>query len=175
MGTEGNSPQWHAVYVLARHEKRIGKYLAQKGIEHFVPVYRSQRTWANGTRPIVAFPLFPGYVFVRVSRDQRLVVLQTPGVLGFAGSSLSNPAVLHAGEIDKLRTGLQYCSVEPHPPVTEGQKVRIRTGSLAGMDGVLVSEGSVVGVVITFAAIALGFYVTMNREAVEDMLQDTPQ
>ena len=83
-------------------------------------------------------PLFPGYVFVRLAMGDRLPILQIPSVarlVGFGGQA----AVLPDEEMNRLRCGLaQQLVAEPHPFLTSGRRVRVRSGPLAGMQGFVV-------------------------------------
>jgi transcription antitermination factor NusG len=82
-------------------------------------------------------PLFPGYVFVRMAMGDRLQVQTVPGVarlVGFDGT----PAALPDQEIEGLRTSLRTAvGAEPHPYLTAGRRVRMKSGPLAGMEGLL--------------------------------------
>jgi hypothetical protein len=52
--------QWFAVYTTCRHEKRVADHFARRGIEHYLPLYRSQRKWKDGSKVVLSLPLFPG-------------------------------------------------------------------------------------------------------------------
>jgi hypothetical protein len=71
---------WLAAYVVARHEKAVAEQLALRAIESFLPLYRSLRYWKN-RRAQVELPLFPSYLFVRISGAEGLRVLAVPGVV----------------------------------------------------------------------------------------------
>ena len=85
-------------------------------------------------------PLFPGYVFVHLALRDRLQVLQTPSVarlVGFGGQ----PAALPDQEVNALRQGLtREMRIEPHPYLKVGHRVRVRTGPLHGLQGILVRK-----------------------------------
>jgi transcription antitermination factor NusG len=127
---------WLAAYTHARHEKKVAQQLEQRGIEHFLPVYRSVRHWKD-RRKELDLVLFPGYVFVHVSTSERLRILQLPGVVRFVQFS-GQPATLAAGDIEALRNGLsQGVKAEHHPYLTVGRRVRVAHGPLAGARGIL--------------------------------------
>src|SRR5689334_20609025 len=85
-GMEMNSERgWFAVYTTCRHEKRVAHHLEQRSIEHFLPIYRTQHKWKDGTRAMLDLPLFPGYVFVRIEPRARVGVLEVPGVVSMIG------------------------------------------------------------------------------------------
>ncbi len=64
--------RWFAVYTTCRHEKRVARHMEQRQIEHFLPTYRTQHRWKDGSRVMVDLPLFPGYVFVRTDLRNRV-------------------------------------------------------------------------------------------------------
>jgi transcription termination/antitermination protein NusG len=129
-------PRWYAAHTRANHEKCVGEQLALRGIDHFLPVYRVQRKWADRWKWL-EIPLFPGYVFVRLPLQERLRVLEIPSVARLVGFN-NLPAALPDDEMQTLRSGLAgQLRAEPHPYLKEGTQVRIIRGPLAGCAGVL--------------------------------------
>src|SRR6202040_3588465 len=108
-------------------------------IEHFLPFYQSVRNWKD-RRVKLLLPLFPGYVFVRLKLHDSLKVLQVPGVAKLVGFS-GTPAALPQEEIETLRMSLSNgVRVEPHPYLNVGRRVRVKTGPLVGLEGVLIKK-----------------------------------
>ena len=68
--TENVDPKWYAAYTSANHEKRVAEQLGVRLVEHFVPLYESMRCWKD-RKVRLQLPLFPGYVFVRLTRSER--------------------------------------------------------------------------------------------------------
>src|SRR5216684_3137145 len=84
---------WYAAYTSSNHEKRVAEQLVGRAVEHFLPLYQSARRWRD-RRVELQLPLFPGYIFVRLSLRDRLQVLQVPGVaklVGFGGIPTALP------------------------------------------------------------------------------------
>src|SRR5512140_1203738 len=75
---------WYALHVRPRYEKQISQTLKSKGFEEFLPLYTSRRRWSDRWKTI-EFPLFPGYMFCRLSEEVRLPVLTIPGVIRIVG------------------------------------------------------------------------------------------
>jgi len=140
--------RWYAAYTSANHEKRVAEQMGVRGVEHFLPLYASVRQWKNG-RVTLQQPLFPGYVFVRMALREKLRVQQIPGVarlVGFDGT----PAALPEEEIEALRTSLASgVRAEPHPFLAIGRRVRIKSGVLAGTEGILLRRKGKLRVVIS--------------------------
>jgi transcription antitermination factor NusG len=169
-GTEvTTSSQWFALYTTCRHEKRIAQHLSQREIEHYLPLYRAERKWRDGSRVTLDLPLFPSYIFVRIQRAQRVRVLSVPGALAVVGGTGGEPAPLPDTAMDVLRAGLQQHRVEPHPLLCVGQLVRIRSGAFAGMEGIVVRKKSGLRVVLTLEQIMQSVAVELDEADVEPL------
>jgi len=114
-------------------------------------------------------PLFPGYIFVCIERAQRVRVLEVPGVLAIVGGTGGEPAALPASEIDALRSGLSQRNAQPHPLLKVGQRVRIRSGAFAGMEGVVVHMKYSYRVVLTLDCIMQSFAVEVDGDELEQV------
>ncbi|MGH9404446.1 MAG: UpxY family transcription antiterminator [Terriglobia bacterium] len=130
---------WSALYTRHQHEKMIAQLLTEKEIEVFLPLYEAIHQWKD-RRKNLSLPLFPCYVFLRAGAGRRLDILTTPGVLRFvtvAGES----AVIDPAEIAAVRRIVECTlSAEPHPFLNDGDWVRVKSGPLAGTDGILVRK-----------------------------------
>ena len=129
-------PRWYAAYTCSRHEKHVAMQLGQKQIQHFLPLYLETHRWKD-RRKAVQVALFPGYVFVRSSLENRLPILTVNGIVRLVGFG-GRPAPLADEDIDSLRRGTTAgVRIEPHPYLTAGRRVRIVRGPLAGTTGIL--------------------------------------
>src|SRR5216683_2968155 len=130
---------WYAAYTCAKHEKRVSTELGMRKVEHFLPLYSSVRRWKD-RRVTLERPLFPGYVFVRLALRDRLRVQTIPGVARLVGFG-QTPAALPDEELEALRTSLRSgIRAVPHPLLTVGRRVRVKSGPLAGLQGILVKR-----------------------------------
>ncbi len=130
---------WYAAYTCTHHEKHVARQLEEKNINCFLPLYRSVRRWKDRQKEL-DLPLFPGYVFVRVAPEERLRVLQTSSVVRFVSFG-GHPAALEDDEIEGLQNGVRNGGkVEPCPFVKVGQRVQVKRGPLAGVEGILVRK-----------------------------------
>jgi transcription antitermination factor NusG len=158
---------WYAVYTCSRHEKRVAQHLTEREIEHFLPLYRAQHKWRDGSRVTLDLPLFPGYLFVRIARRDRARVLSVPGALAVVGGTGGEPAAVPDAAIRSLRTGLTQSVVEPHPLLMAGQRVRIRSGAFTGMAGVVMRRKSGLRVILTFEEILQSVAVEVDEADLE--------
>jgi transcription antitermination factor NusG len=131
--------EWFAIYTRPRHEKKVAAYLHDKGIDVFLPLRTVISRWKDRKKEI-QFPLFAGYVFVYTSPENRLAILRTPGVVQFVAEN-GIPAAIPEDQIEAVRqlvdSGLQF---DPYPYVKEGMRVRIRSGPLKGVEGIVISK-----------------------------------
>jgi transcription antitermination factor NusG len=165
-----STARWFALFTMPRHEKRVAAQLQENLVETFLPLYRAEHYWKNRTRPILELPLFPCYVFVRMAPNHRGRVLWVPGVLSFVGSR-SEAWPLPDFEIEQLRIGLELLNAEPHPYLATGDRARILSGPLSGMEGVLVQKKNGLRVVLTIEAIMRSISIEVelsNLERVRD-------
>jgi transcription antitermination factor NusG len=127
---------WFALQVRSSHESCVADYLNGQGYEWFLPLYKSRKRWSDRIKEVES-PLFPGYLFCRFNQHDRLPILKTPGVIQIVGFNRV-PAVVEESEISALQT-LMVTGVPNHPcPFLElGDKVRIESGPLRGLQGVL--------------------------------------
>lgn len=138
---------WIAVYTKQHHEKRVAELLVDQALDCYLPLYTSERKWSNYRTAIIQMPLFPTYLFVRISSELRIRVLRTPGVLGIVGRGSAADEVTNQ-EIETLRSGLHLRNPEPHE-FAVGDTVRIASGPLKGIQGNVVRYRSSFRVVIT--------------------------
>ena len=159
-------PHWYAAYTCANHEKRGANQLVERNVEHFLPVYSSVRRWKD-RRVTLDLPLFPGYVFVRLALRERLRVLQIPSVVRLVGFG-SDPIPLPDAEIQPLRSGLAcQLRAKPHPLLTVGRHVRIKSGPLAGLQGILLRRKGGCRVVVSIELIQRSIIVDTDLADIE--------
>lgn len=162
------NPRWYAAYTSANHEKRVAGQLCVRAVEHFLPVYSSVRRWKD-RRVTLQLPLFPGYVFVRMALQERLRVLQIPGVaklVGFGGI----PAALPETEMEALKAGLASgVRAEPHPFLRVGRRVRVKSGPFLGLQGILKRRKTAARLVVSLDLLQKAMAVEIDEADVEPL------
>lgn len=168
---DGEGVRWYAIRTRSRHEKVAARELELQGIAVFLPLIGSIRQWSD-RRTKVEMPLFPGYAFVRLGylSPDRVRVLRTTGVVSFVGQ---NPAGtwIPDEQIESIRTILERgVPVKEHPFLNVGQRVRVRNGSLSGVEGILVAVKGARTLVISVEPIQRSLSISLDDyqlEAVE--------
>ena len=127
---------WFALQIRMRHEANVADHLQGKGYEWFLPLYKARRRWSDRVKEVNS-PLFPGYLFCRFNPHHRLPILKTPGVTQIVGYN-HVPVPVDEQEIEAIRRLI--ASGLPNFPcafLQVGSKVRIETGALRGLEGIL--------------------------------------
>jgi transcription antitermination factor NusG len=164
----GSVSQWYAVHTRSRHEKRVASRLREQGITTFVPFTTEVRRWSD-RRKLVELPLFSCYAFVNVASlsEARSTIVRTDGVLGlvgFCGGAIPIPDV----EIESVRALLDGAvPFVAYPFLRIGQRVRIRGGSLDGIEGILVSRNGERTLVISVEPIQRSIAIQIDQYRVE--------
>lgn len=144
--------------------------LEAKGFEVFLPLYESTRRWKD-RRKILSLPLFPCYVFVRGAHERRLPVLTTPGVHMIISRG-ERIATVPEEEIEAIRRTIDgQLSVEPHPFLRCGERVRVVRGSLEGVEGILTRKKNLFRLVLSVDMLAQAVSVEIDALDVVPVVQ----
>jgi transcription antitermination factor NusG len=139
----GVTKTWKAIYVNSRAEKKVMETLLAKDIEAYAPIVKTMRQWSD-RKKIVELPLINGYVFVNTDTMQNDAVLQTRAVVGFVKSG-GTIAVIRSEEIERLKQLVELgYHLESRPgikAIDAGDKVKITSGSLKNIEGVVLRVG----------------------------------
>jgi len=161
--------KWFAVVTTPQHEKAAFRHLDFAGIETFLPTYESSRTWKNRQKVKVQLPLFPTYLFVRIDQADRASVLRTPGVRRLVGNS-REPLCLPDREVEFLRTSTLQQKAEPYAGLIAGQRVRIKSGAMQGLEGWLVRKSSGWRFILTVQLIHQHIAVEVDASTLEPIV-----
>ena len=137
--SDGKPYPWYAVRVRSNFESTTSNSLQNKGYEVFAPSYRVRRRRKDRSVTL-DLPLFAGYIFCRFNHENRLPILKTPGLVHVVGVG-GNPMSLSDEEIAAiLRLTASGVLVQPWPYMQSGDIVRITSGGLAGLEGILIKS-----------------------------------
>jgi transcription antitermination factor NusG len=160
---------WYAAHTRHQHEKLVARMLANKGFEVFLPLYTEVRQWRDRMKA-VELPLFSCYVFLRGDLDHRLAIITTPGVHGLV-SSAGKLAGIPEKEIQAVRSVVEgRIAVEPHPFLKCGDRVRVKSGALSGLEGFLVRKKGQARLVISVSLLERSVAAEVDAATVERVL-----
>lgn len=164
--TGEQSQAWFAVYTRHQHEKTVAQHLAGRWVESFLPLYNTARRWKDRVKEL-SLPLFPNYVFVFARLDQRAPILSAPGVYDFVRLG-GVPAPIPAEEIEAVRRAVDRgLNTEPHPFLKSGDQVRVKSGPLEGLEGILVRKKGFYRLILSVDLLASSISVEVEVADVE--------
>lgn len=163
---------WYALYVRCNQENNVARSLSSRGVEHFLPCYRSRRRWQD-RQVTLELPLFPGYVFVRLRLAERNQALSVPHVVSLVGTR-SAPSALAEEEIANIKRGLEHGRIEPHDYLNAGQRIVIIEGVMCGMEGILLRKQNGARVVVSLDSISRSFAVEVDANWVKPVTPRYP-
>jgi len=159
---------WYGVQTRPRHEKIVAQRLTERGVTSFLPLVTEIHRWSD-RKKAVQVPLFGCYVFAKFmpSRLDRLRVLCVDGVFGLVGAKGEGTPIPDE-QIDAVRSVVEkQLPWSSHPFLKIGQRVRIRSGVLDGLEGILVSRNGDRSLVVSVDAIQRSLAVRLEGYEVE--------
>ncbi len=134
VATQGTD--WSVLRTWTKHENVVEKVLTAREIECYLPKQKQMRQWSDRKKTLV-LPLFPGYLFVKVRPEQIQALRDVPGSCGLIWAN-NRPAPIRESLVLDIRR-----LVETQTELTImgglhiGERVRILSGALKGIEGVL--------------------------------------
>ncbi len=154
---------WYALVVKPQHEKTVSRALREKGYPELLPLYKARRRWVSRSRD-VSLPLFPQYVFCQFDPHCRLPVLQIPSVktiVKFGGTltPMKESEILAVKAV--VDSGL---TVAPHEFLSVGTVVRVTSGPLTGVEGILKRVKGTDRLVVSVTLLQQSMAVEIDRQ-----------
>ena len=163
---QSNSGAWYALYTRHQHERSVANLLAGKGFQTFLPLYSTVHRWKDRRKHLL-LPLYPGYVFLRDRLDRKLTIMMTPGVHSMVGTT-DGPEPIPDFEIDVVKRIIESSlTVEPHPFLRDGDRVRVMYGPLEGIEGILLRKKNSLRLVMSVEMLMKSVAVEIDAFMVE--------
>ncbi len=159
---------WYALQTRVHRERVVEQRLQERGLATFLPMVTEVHRWSD-RKKTVQLPLFNSYLFVKLapSKVDRLRVLCVDGVFSFVGPKGEGTPIPDS-QIEAVRAliegRLPWLS---HPFLKIGQRVRVKSGALQGVEGILVSRSGESSLVISVDAIQRSMAVRIEGYDVE--------
>lgn len=132
-----NSKKWFVLYIKHNYGKKIEQQCEKLGIEVFFPVITTIRQWSDRKKK-VEVPILPGYIFINATEKERLSSLSISGVVK---NVMFNKefATLRTSEIENIKRIIENNKfIDTYNSISPGSKVKVISGPLTGVEGVLV-------------------------------------
>jgi len=155
---------WMLLHTRARQEKVVADLLAGLGVERYLPLVRVRRRYGHRKREILA-PLFPSYVFARCAKEAAWRVHDAGRVAQVLEISDQER---FGREIEQIRRAIEAdVCLDPHPFLRAGHRVRVRSGPLLGVEGVVEIKRRVDRLVLQVHTLGQAASVEIDADDVE--------
>jgi transcription antitermination factor NusG len=133
---------WYAVYTRPRNEEKVAEGFTRRKLENYCPLKDVTRQWMGAK--LVKTPLFPSYVFVRLTEAQLPEAKKMDGVINIV-YWLGKPAVIRDVEIEMVR---RFLAVHKEvrlekAPVNTTEMVTLTNGTRVQKEGTVVAVDAV--------------------------------
>jgi transcription antitermination factor NusG len=144
------APAWYALWTHSHCEQLVHDQLQERGFQTFLPTVD---LWSRrrGVRRLIPAPMFPGYLFVHHAMDRasHVEIRKVRGLARILGERWDRLATIPVHEMDAVRRLTDAREpVLPYPYLKEGQRVRMTSGPLTGVEGFLVEARADRGVLV---------------------------
>lgn len=158
---------WYAIKVKYKSEKLVLSQLEKKGVTSYAPMRNYTKRYQ---RKIVhhIVPVLPCYVFVNITEQEYVRVLDTQYVFGFVkiGQQISP---VHDNEIDILRKieGIDEDLIFTEINYGIGESVNVSNGPLFGMKGIISEIRSKGKLLVNFDSLGITLQIEINKKQLE--------
>jgi transcription antitermination factor NusG len=127
---------WYVAYTLPNTEKSIFRSLNRMQIISFLPLQSVARKWKDRKKTIVS-PLFPNYIFVYSTHNERYEALGIKGMIKYVAFN-GKPAIIKDDQIEAIKKMLAGdIAVHTNTLANPGDRVRITDGPFSGIEGTI--------------------------------------
>lgn len=162
--------KWFAVYTRYKREKMVVRHLEQKGIQCYLPLQKFTRYYTRKVKH-VELPLINCYIFVKITKQEYLSVLETQDVVKFVQFSRNLLSIPEREMLILQRVVGEIIEIDVEPNrFYPGAAVEIIGGQLTGLQGVLIEQKNDKNFVVELNN--MGYSLLMQIEP--DMLELRP-
>jgi transcriptional antiterminator RfaH len=151
--------EWWVAHTRPRQEKALARQLLAAGVSFYLP-QTNRRCLVRGRVLTSRLPLFPGYVFLRTSREERLRALATRRIARLI--DVPEPERLESDLRQVHRLIAAGLPVTPEEKLGPGSWVEVTHGPLAGLTGQIVRSATGRKFVVRIDFIQRGAAVTLD-------------
>jgi transcription antitermination factor NusG len=156
--------QWWVLHTKARQEKSVSRNLLSLEIPFYLPLIRKTST-RGGRKFHSRIPLFPGYVFMYGSEDERFRSLATNRIVRTLTVEDAEEFVHDLCQLRQLIEAEAPLTVESR--LVPGNKVRVLSGSFAGVEGTVLDRRGQMRLLVAISFLQQGASVEIEDHLLE--------
>ena len=158
-----SEPRWFAIYSAFKKEKFAKTLLEKKGVEVYLPLQKVVRKYKRKVKKL-ELPLINCYLFVRVTKNEYVRVLETDYISRFVKIGKDLLAIPNEEiEIMKRILGENVEVETEESKFYQGDNVIITKGNLIGLTGKLVTFQGKEKVVVQLNTIGYSVQMEMDK------------
>ena len=154
---------WMVVKTKPRCEKKFSEYCTATGITHYLPLRRSVKRYQN-KRVEFMIPMFGGYVFAQINPESKILLLKP-----FHSAQIITPdlrmeekLIQELNDIKTLINATSEGKIFVRPEIQIGKCVRIKTGAMAGLCGIVTRRNTQVRITVNVEMV--GYSVSVDTD-----------
>jgi len=124
--------RWFVAHTRPRCEKKLARFCEREGLAATLPCYHVAHKY-RGKTVVFKKPLFPGYVFLQISTEERGTVQRSDYLANLLEVSDQEQFVRQIEDV--LRALETDFEIRLAPSIGEGTRVKITNGPLRGIEG----------------------------------------
>ncbi len=156
--------QWYCMYTLSRREKDLMRRLAAIKIPFFSPIVPKRYRSPSGRLRTSYALLFPNYVFVLASDEQRQDCLATQCISRQQIVADRRQLVMDLRQIHKAV--LKGVPLTPESRLESGQRVRVRSGPFQGFEGQVIRRAGKTRLLLAINFLEQGVSMEMDEAVI---------
>lgn len=163
---DGEHVRWCVLHTLPRQEKALGESLEAMGARYYLPMLQKVSYYGHRKRTSL-LPMFPSYLFLWGTKEEGYRAVSTKRVA----------KVIEVGEQARLDRELQQvrrvlivdAGIEAYGFLTEGRPVRVISGPMKGVEGLVESMAKADRLILRVSALGQAISVQVHPSLVEPL------
>ncbi len=156
--------RWWVAHTKSRFEKSFAWDMLRRDVGYFLPMIEKVKIYSGKKRKVL-IPLFPSYVFVCGSEQDRYNALATNRICRMIDVTDQQELINELLAIEKTVTS--QAEIEPYPYPPKGSKCRIAAGSLKGLEGVVIRKTKRARLVLQVSILGQGAAIEIDADLLE--------
>ena len=161
---------WYVLHVKPRTEKKVDDFLSALRVFHYLPLLRKETRVQR--RKVVRFlPVFPGYVFTRLSQEERAQVFGTRNIVRTISVAQPRRMIHQLRQVEHARRlPVDLRLVESF---SEGEYVKVVSGPLCGLEGQVRRVGNSATIVLSVDILGRAIEASVDLRDIKHLEKST--
>lgn len=162
---------WFAVYTKPRFEKKVIERLKENGYNYYCPLRKVVKQWHDRKKEVIE-PIFPSYIFIKISKEKMWKVKEIYGILNYV-YWLGRPAIIPESDIQRIKSFLEeHKEAFINNKLKVNDRVKINSGFLMDKEAVILGlRGKLVELEIPSLSVTLSAFVKSSNLTILQPIQ----